>query len=96
MAAPSQFTAAGSFRRLRPIPWCHDGCDGLVVRARGDIPTCDESMIRIVLRRAASSCQQIAALDRAFGTAAGDLIPWAARSVGDLEKPAGLKKASRG
>jgi hypothetical protein len=66
MAAPSQFTAAGSLRRLRPIPWCHDGCDGLVVRARGDVPTCDESMIRIVLRRAASSCQQIAALDRAI------------------------------
>ena len=66
MTIPSPTIAVRSLRKLRPVPWCHDGCSGLAVRARGDVPSFDESMIRSALLRGAISCDRLTALDRAI------------------------------
>jgi hypothetical protein len=48
------------------VPWYHDGCQGLSVRARADVPTFDDSMIRGALVRGALACKRIDCLDRAL------------------------------
>jgi hypothetical protein len=51
---------------LGPVPWFHDGCSGLAVRARADVPSFDDLMIHSALLRGATSCERLTALDRAI------------------------------
>lgn len=53
-------------RRLGAVPWYHDGFRGLSVRARADVPSFDDSMIRGALVRATLACERIVTLDRAL------------------------------
>ena len=66
MPTPLQTGPARSLRRLGPVPWPHDGCNGLVVQAGADVPSFDDSMIRGALLRGATACERFAALDRAI------------------------------
>jgi hypothetical protein len=59
-------TISQSTRRLGPVPWYHDGCRGLAVRACADVPSFDDSMIRGALVRGALTCIRFDALDRAL------------------------------
>lgn len=53
-------------RLLSPVPWYHDGCHGLSVRAGENVPAFDDLMIRGALARGAFACQRIQGLDRAL------------------------------
>jgi hypothetical protein len=53
-------------RRLGAVPWYHDGCNGLSVRAGADVPAFDDQMIRGALARGALACTRIEGLDRAL------------------------------
>ena len=66
MAPETQTMAVRPVRRLGPVPWCHDGCTALGVRARADVPSSDDSMIRGALMRGALACERLATLDRAM------------------------------
>ena len=66
MPVTEQTFAGRGVRRLGPVPWFHDGCSGLAVRARADVPSFDNSMIRGALLRSAASCERLTALDRAI------------------------------
>lgn len=66
MAIPSEMTAVRALRKLGPVPWFHDGCSGLAVRVRADVPSFDDSMIRGALLRGVTSCERLATLDRAI------------------------------
>jgi hypothetical protein len=48
------------------VPWSHDGCNGLALRARADVPSYDEAMVRGALVRGAASCDRVGDLDRAI------------------------------
>jgi hypothetical protein len=48
------------------VPWDHDGCSGLAVQARGDVPSFDDAMIRDALVRGATACERLNTLDRAI------------------------------
>jgi hypothetical protein len=66
MPVTSQTIAVRALRKLGPVPWFHDGCSGLAIRARADVPSFDDSMIRGALLRSAASCERLTALDRAI------------------------------
>lgn len=51
-------------RKLGPVPWNNEGCRTLTVRARRDVPTLDDPMIRAALVRGASTCKRFVSLDR--------------------------------
>jgi hypothetical protein len=62
----SQTIAVRAPRKLKPVPWFHDGCSGLTIRARADVPSFDDSMIHGALLRGAASCERLTTLDRAI------------------------------
>jgi hypothetical protein len=64
MAPETQTPAARAVRRLGLVPWYHDGCKALAVRARAEVPPFDDSMIRGALMRGALACERLAILDR--------------------------------
>ncbi len=66
MTVPTQTIAIRAVRKLAPVPWCHDGCSGLAIRARADVPSFDDSMIRGGIIRGAVSCERLTVLDRAI------------------------------
>ena len=66
MALPTQIAARRADRKLGLVPWFHDGYDSLAVRARSDVPSFDDPMIRSALLRGVASCERIGALDRAI------------------------------
>jgi hypothetical protein len=74
-----------STRRLGPVPWYHDGCHGLAVQARSEVPTFDDSMIRSALVRGALACDRFDALDRALNRELWPLgyVAYLERSVTD-------------
>lgn len=53
-------------RRLGPVPWYHDGFDGLAAEALPSVPPSDDSMIRAALVRGALSSRTMAELERAL------------------------------
>jgi hypothetical protein len=59
----------------------HDGCNGLSVRARSDVPSFDDALIRGALKRGALACERLAALDRAINREL-----WALGYVAHLER----------
>jgi hypothetical protein len=66
MASQSRTTGCEAFRKLGSVPWFHQGCDGLAVTVRPDVPSFDEWMIRDALLRGAETCDQLKGLDRAI------------------------------
>jgi hypothetical protein len=64
MTPQSSPTLVPGLRRLGPVPWCHDGHEGLSVTAGADVPSFDDAMIRGALVRGALACQSIAILGR--------------------------------
>jgi hypothetical protein len=85
MATNAQ-TADPPTRRLGPVPWYHDGCQGLTVQAGADVPSFDDSMIRGALVRSALSCVQFDALDRALNRELWPLGYVAHLERGDADK----------
>jgi hypothetical protein len=85
MTIPSPTIAVRSLRKLRPVPWFHDGCSGLALRARADVPRFDDTMIRSALLRGVEACERLAALDRAINRELWPLgyVAFLERSVGD-------------
>lgn len=59
-------TPIRTVRKLGPVPWLHDGCSGLSIRARADVPSFDDALIRVALKRGAMACETLAVLDRAI------------------------------
>jgi hypothetical protein len=68
---------------MTPVPWLHDGCSRLTIRARADVPAFDDPMIRGALVRGATSCERLAALDRAINREL-----WQLGYVANLERSA--------
>ncbi len=53
-------------RPLSPVQWNREGRRDIVVRARGDVPTYDDGMIRRALLRASLLAEDVAALKHAI------------------------------
>jgi hypothetical protein len=85
MAIPTHTTTIRALRQLGPVPWFHDGCSGLALRARADVPRFDDTMIRSALLRGVEACERLAALDRAINRELWPLgyVAFLERSVGD-------------
>jgi hypothetical protein len=66
MTPPSLPGDVLGLRRIGPVPWYHNGCRGLSITAGTDVPTFDDSMIRLALVRGAETCDTIDSLDRAL------------------------------
>jgi hypothetical protein len=58
-------TASGT-RRLSPVQWNQDGCQGFDVQAREDVPTFDDDMIRRALLRGSLVCERVGGLSQAI------------------------------
>ena len=65
MIVRSSLTASDT-RRLSPVQWNQDGCHGLDVQARGDVPTFDDDMIRSALRSGSFGCESVDGLSQAI------------------------------
>jgi hypothetical protein len=78
-------TTMRAIRKLRPVPWFHDGCTGLAVRAQADVPPFDDLMIHSALLRGAAGCERLAALDRVINRELWPLgyVAYIERNVGD-------------
>ena len=59
-------TPIRTVRKLGPVPWLHDGCSGRSIRARSEVPSFDDALIRGALKRVAVGCERLAVLDRAI------------------------------
>lgn len=77
---PSSNDEAG-VRRLGPVPWYHDGCRTLAVRALDDVPGYEDAMIRAAIVRAVMGCDQLSTLARAINREL-----WALGYVADVER----------
>jgi hypothetical protein len=57
MVGTSELTAGGT-RRLSPVQWDRDGCDGLCILVGDGVPRAHENMVRKALIRGAAVCQK--------------------------------------
>jgi hypothetical protein len=89
MTLRSTPTAPPGVRRLRSVPWCHDGRESLVATVDGEIPSCDDGMIRSALVRGADASQTTDALTRVLNRELW-AIGYVARLEPDLFEQSGL------
>src|SRR5271157_4160077 len=62
---PGHAPLTSGVRRLSSVQWHKDGCQGFAVRARDDVPTYDDGMIRRALLRGSLVCDKVDGLSRA-------------------------------
>jgi hypothetical protein len=83
-------------RRLGPVPWFHDGCRGLTVRAAEDVPSFDDQMIRGALARGAFACSRVSGLDRAINRELWSLGYVARLEIDQPDRPSVLVEVASG